>query len=226
MVSSVARKAGFCGVLHPWPRTSWRGKGVCVGVFIRNGERHQPLLQPYTQACPHPQKTILYSHCHFLVTIIIHVLPSNRPHLGRVLCVSQGFPKNRRITTTLKRQCAQNSFLLLLLSIFRSPGAWLIQTQLNYCVLSLFLISYPFVGPMGCACHVLLMARTSGSIQTFQRALGWRNPTVTSVDTPPGCGSNPCPGMEKCTLPPVAGIAKPPAKDRVKNVNNPAYHWA
>ena len=126
------------------------GGRVCAGVFIQNGEQHQPLLQPYTQACPHPQKTIIYLHSHFLVTIIIHVLPSNRPHLGRVLCVSQGFLKNRCITTTLKLQRAQNSFLLLLLSIFRSPGVWLIQTQLSYCVFSLFLISYPFLGPMGC----------------------------------------------------------------------------
>lgn len=54
------------------------------GIF-KVGCNVSPFCDHTHKACPHLQKNIIYSHSHFLVTII-HVLPSDRPHVGTVLC--------------------------------------------------------------------------------------------------------------------------------------------
>lgn len=62
----------------PLTKTQVRG-----GIF-KTGGNVSPSYNHIYKACPHLQKTIIYSHSHFLF-IIIHVLSSNRPHLGTVL---------------------------------------------------------------------------------------------------------------------------------------------
>lgn len=90
--------------------------------------------------------------------------------------------------------------------IFRSAWVWLIQTQLSFCIFSLFLISFLWTSRL--AMTYSSHGKDKGKHRKLFKALDYRWHTVTSAFVPPECGPSPRQGMEKRTHASPAGTAK------------------
>lgn len=91
--------------------------------------------------CPHLQRTIFSSHSHFSVTVI-HILLLKKPHFGAVL-VSLGGSTILLCNKYSQAPACRVAFSDSYSGFFRSAGVGLLFHIL-------FLISYPFLGRVGC----------------------------------------------------------------------------
>ena len=177
-------------------------------------------------SCNHAHRPVLILrkplHNH---TLIFEYFYYSRSSFQQATLSNSALPQSRisgkTVTTTLRFQLPYTitQHLQICWGLADTDSAQLVR-----------LLSLPYLSPFpwmhGLSSHVLLMARTSGTVQSSPGP--WVGDGALSLPRAlhQGCGSNPCLQMENTLCPQQQEQQRQLAKDRVKNVNNAARHQA